>query len=191
MAYQDRGRHRHFESCKRQLQQKVKLLKSFGGTWNSNQRFVLNRKESDCCSPRVSTKLTMQSELVEGLVGQGRFINKTYWATNFFFPERFFFYIKCNVVVMNWSRRRETESHRKDVVWTRSSVPSSCESVKIFLIKGHLNPKSLVYSHLKAKFRVHKISSQSFEQVISSCKERLLTILFLTYTGILLSHHLL
>lgn len=39
----------------------------------------------------------------------------------------FFFYIKCNVVVMNWSRRRETESHRKDVVWTRSSVPSSCE----------------------------------------------------------------
>lgn len=92
---------------------------------------------------------------------------------------------------MNWSRRRETESHRKDVVWTRSSVPSSCESVKIFLIKGYLNPKSLVYSHLKAKFSVHKISSQSFEQVISSCKERLLTILFLTYTGILLSHHLL
>lgn len=103
----------------------------------------------------------------------------------------FFLYIKCNVVVMNWCRRRETESHRKDVVWTRSSVPSSCESVKIFLIKGHLNPKSLVYSHLKAKFSVHKISSQSFEQVISSCKERLLTILFLTYTGILLSHHLL
>lgn len=29
------------------------------------------------------------------------------------------FFIKSNVVVMTWSRRRETESHKKDVVWTR------------------------------------------------------------------------